>query len=97
MGTELIGRWSASGHGGPDAFGRKTEARELSENDRTQAQQRPIIHYAASGRNLTIEIGWLWLNAERHVDGIERPDAGRVRLVDLTRASSRPEICPVKG
>ena len=26
-GAELIGRWSASGHGGPDASGRKTEAR----------------------------------------------------------------------
>ena len=70
---------------------------ELSRNDRTQAQQRPVIHCAASGRNLTVEIGRLRLNAERHVDGVERPDAGRVRSVDLTGASGRPEIYPVKG
>ena len=31
------------------------------------------------------------------MDGVERPDAGRVRPVDLTRASDRPERCPVKG
>ena len=27
VGAELIGRWFASDHGGPDASGRKTEAR----------------------------------------------------------------------
>ena len=70
---------------------------ELSGNDRTQAQQRPVIHCAAFGRNLTIEIGRLRLNTERHVDGVERPDAGRVRPVDLIGASDHPKICPVKG
>ena len=70
---------------------------ELSRNDQTQAQQRPVIHCAAPGRNLTVEIGRLWLNAEQHMDGIERLDAGRVCPVDLTGASGRPEFCPVKG
>ena len=69
VGTELIGRWSTSRHGGPDA----------------------------SGRSLTVEIGRLWLNVERHMDGVERPDTGRVHPVDLTGASGRPKICPVKG
>ena len=70
---------------------------ELSGNDRTQAQQRLVIHCAASGRNLTIEIERLRLNAERHMDGVERPDAGRVRPVDSTGVSGCPEFCPVKG
>ena len=70
---------------------------ELSRNNRTQAQQRLVIHCAMSGHNLTVEIGRLRLNAERHMDGIERPDADRVHSVDLTGASGRPEICPVKG
>ena len=75
----------------------KQRLRELSGNDRTQSQQHPIIHYAASGHNLTIEIGQLRLNVERHMDGVERSDAGRVRPVDLTGASGHPEICLVKG
>ena len=70
---------------------------ELSGNERTHALQRSVIHCAASGRNLTVEIGRLWLNVEQHVDGVERLDAGRVRPVDLTGASNRPEFCPVKG
>ena len=70
---------------------------ELSGNDRTQAQQRPVIHCVASGRNLTVEIGRLQLNAEQHVDGVERPDAGRVRPTDLTGASGHPKIRLVKG
>ena len=75
----------------------KQRLEELSGNDRTQAQQRPVIHCVAFGRNLTVEIGRLRLNIERHVDGVERPDAGRVRPVNPTRASGHPEICPVKG
>ena len=70
---------------------------ELSGNNRAQAQQHPVIHCAAFGRNLTAEIGRLRLNTERHVDSVERSDAGRVRPVDLTGASGRSEICPVKG
>ena len=42
----------------------KQKLGELSGNDQTQAQQHPVIHYAASGRKLTIEIERLWLNAE---------------------------------
>ena len=34
---------------------------------------------------------------QRHVDGIARQDAGRVRPVDLTGSSDCPEQCPVKG
>ena len=75
----------------------KQRLEELSRNDQTQAQQRPVIHYAAPSRNLTVEIGQLWLNVERHMDGVERPDTGRVRPVDLTGASGHPEFCPVKG
>ena len=70
---------------------------ELNGNDQTQAQQRPVIHCAASGRNLTVEIGRLRLNAERHVDGVERPDAGVLRPVDLIGSSGHPEFWPVKG
>ena len=44
---------------------------ELSGNDRTQAQQCSVIHCAASGRNVTVEIGRLWLNAERHMDDVD--------------------------
>ena len=46
---------------------------------------------------ITIEIGRFQLNVERHVDGIARQDAGRVRPVDLTGSSDCPEQCPVKG
>ena len=49
----------------------KQKLGELSGNDQTQAQQHPVIHYAVSGRNLTVEIEQLWLNAERHVDNVE--------------------------
>ena len=75
----------------------KQRLRELSRNDQTQVQQRSVIYYEASGRNLTVEIGRLWLNAERRVDSVERPDAGRVHPIDLTGASGHPEVCPVKG
>ena len=34
----------------------KQRLKELSRNDWTQAQQRPVIHYVSSGRNLTVEI-----------------------------------------
>ena len=48
-------------------------------------------------REVTIDIGWLQLIVEQHVDGIARPDAGRVRPVDLTDVSGEPEKRPVKG
>ena len=48
----------------------KQRLEELSGNDRTQAQQRPVIHCAASDRNLTVEIRWLPLNVEQHMDDL---------------------------
>ena len=54
-------------------------------------------HYATFGHHLTVGIGRLVFEERDDVAAIRWLDAGRVRPVDLTRASGHPEFCPVKG
>ena len=69
----------------------------LIRNDRTLRSNVRSLCSSASGHHLTVGIGRSIFEERGHVACIARPDAGVLRLVDLTGASGRPEFCPVKG
>ena len=91
----MIGRWGpASGHDQTDASSRSWN---LTGSDRMLGSYVWSWHYAASGHHLTVGIGCSVFEERDDVAAIRGPDAGRVRPVDLTRASGHPMLCLVKG
>ena len=86
----MTGCWgSTSGHDLTNAFGRSWN---LTGSDRTLGSCAWSWHYAASDHHLTIGIGHSVFEERDDVAAIHRPNAGRVRLVDMTGASGRHAV-----
>ena len=66
-------------------------------NDQTLRSIVRSLCSSASGHHLTVGIGRSVFEERGHVACIARPDAGVLRPIDLTGASSHPVLCPVKG
>ena len=69
----------------------------LTGNNRTLRSSVRSLRSSASGHHLTVGIGRSVFKERRHVACIARPDAGVLHPVDMTRASSHPMLCSVKG
>ena len=69
----------------------------LTRNDQTLRSSVRSLRSSASDHHLTVGIGRSIFEERGHVACIARPDAGVLRLVDLSGASNHPELCPVKG
>ena len=92
---EMTECWGpTSGHDQTDVSGRSWN---LTGSDRTLGSCVRSWHYVASGHHLTIRIGRSVFEERRHMACIARPDAGVLRLVDMTRASGRPVFSAVSS